>query len=128
MFDSSLLVPVPATISPILPHELVERILLLLDIKSVLTCRLGNREFNELIQSSTLVQYFLACEAAGVINNPQSSLSYPERLEALKKREDAWKNLKPMFETTIKVNHQSSPISPIYGLTGGGYFLDDENL
>ncbi|KIL61112.1 hypothetical protein M378DRAFT_865933 [Amanita muscaria Koide BX008] len=43
-----------------LPRELVECILLLLDVDSMLTCRLVNREFNEIIQSSTLFQDFLA--------------------------------------------------------------------
>ncbi|KAM6501846.1 hypothetical protein JOM56_001823 [Amanita muscaria] len=118
--------PVPATISLTLPRELMERILLLLDIEHILTCRLVNREFNESIQSSMLLQYFLACTAAGVIDNPRSSLSYAERLEALGKREDAWRNLNPVFEMTIEVNHPPSSIST-YGLTGGAYFLKDSN-
>ncbi|KAM6499991.1 hypothetical protein JOM56_005499 [Amanita muscaria] len=106
------------------PQELVERILLLLDTNSMLTCRLINREFNDIIQSSTLLQYLLACTIAGVIDNPSSPLSYGERLEALLKREEAWRTLKPVFETLIKVNHQ--PYS-IHGLTEGTYFLDDYN-
>ncbi|KIL70493.1 hypothetical protein M378DRAFT_156644 [Amanita muscaria Koide BX008] len=76
-------ISVPATISPTLPRELVERTLLLLDTKSVLKCRLVNREFNAIIQSSTLLQYYLACTAAGVVDNPQSPLSYAERLDCL---------------------------------------------
>ncbi|KAM6497484.1 hypothetical protein JOM56_007957 [Amanita muscaria] len=115
--------PVPATISLTLPRELVERILLLLDTKSMLKCRLVNREFNATIQSSTLAQYYLACKAAGVVDNPQSPLSYAERLEALKKREDAWRKLKPVFETTIKVIDQSTS----YELTAGNYLLSDKN-
>ncbi|KAM6495009.1 hypothetical protein JOM56_009632 [Amanita muscaria] len=87
-----------------LPRELVERILLLLDAKSMLKCRRVNREFNAIIQSSTLVQYYLACKAAGVVDNPQSPLSYTARLEALKKREDAWRKLKPVFETTTDID------------------------
>ncbi|KIL66426.1 hypothetical protein M378DRAFT_160889 [Amanita muscaria Koide BX008] len=118
--------PVPATISLTLPRELMERVLLLLDIEHILTCRLVNREFNKSIQSSMLLQYFLACRAAGVIDNPRSSLSYAERLEALGKREDAWRNLNPVFEMTIEVNHPPSSIST-YGLTGGAYFLKDSN-
>ncbi|KIL58177.1 hypothetical protein M378DRAFT_86867 [Amanita muscaria Koide BX008] len=116
--------PVPTTISLAPPRELVECILLLLDTKSMLTCRLVNREFNDIIQSSTLLQYRLACTAAGVIDNPRSPLSYAERLEALLEREDAWRKLKPVFETTIKVNHQ--PWS-IYELTGGRFFLSNNN-
>ncbi|KIL65000.1 hypothetical protein M378DRAFT_556245 [Amanita muscaria Koide BX008] len=111
---------IPATISLALPRELVERILLLLasDTRSMLECRLVNREFNAIIQSSTLVQYYLACNAAGVIDNPQSPLSYAERLEALKMREDAWRKLKPVFEMTIDRDH----FSAVYRLTAGYYF------
>ncbi|KIL68576.1 hypothetical protein M378DRAFT_158394 [Amanita muscaria Koide BX008] len=116
--------PVSATISLTLPRELVERILLLLDTKSILKSRLVNREFNAIIQSSTLVQYYLACTAAGVIDNPQSPLSYAERLEALKKREGGWRKLTPMFETTIKPIDQPSTL---YELAGGSYFLTDEH-
>ncbi|KIL58901.1 hypothetical protein M378DRAFT_85790, partial [Amanita muscaria Koide BX008] len=47
------------------------------------------------------------------------------RLEALEKREDAWRKLEPVFETTIQVNHQ--PFGN-HGLTAGTYFLDDNNL
>ncbi|KIL65581.1 hypothetical protein M378DRAFT_518746 [Amanita muscaria Koide BX008] len=82
----------------------------------MLKCRLVNREFNAIIQSSTMVQYYLACEAAGVIDNPQSSLSYAERLEALKKREDAWRKLKPVFEMTMDVGRCES-----WELTAGYY-------
>ncbi|KAM6495007.1 hypothetical protein JOM56_009630 [Amanita muscaria] len=110
-------------ISLALPHELMERILLLLDTKSMLKCRLVNREFNAIIQSSTLVQYYLACKAAGVIDNPQSPLSYAERLEALKKREDAWRKLKPMFETTMDIDEGAEGG---YELTAG-YFCRGQN-
>ncbi|KIL62092.1 hypothetical protein M378DRAFT_804991 [Amanita muscaria Koide BX008] len=115
---------VPAPTPLILPHELVERIFLLLDTKSVLRSRLVNREFNAIIQSSTSVQYYLACEAAGVIDNPQSPLSYGERLEALKQREDAWRKLKPAFETTIKTNDLPSAL---YDLSAGNLFRLDKN-
>ncbi|KAM6497452.1 hypothetical protein JOM56_007925 [Amanita muscaria] len=107
-----------------LPHELVECIFLLLDTESMLKCRLVNREFNAIIQSSTSVQYYLACKAADVIDNPQSPLSYAGRLEALKKREDAWRKLTPVFETTIKTIDQPSTL---YELSEGNYFLSDEN-
>ncbi|KIL63942.1 hypothetical protein M378DRAFT_163905 [Amanita muscaria Koide BX008] len=116
--------PVSSLISLTFPRELVERILLLLDPKSILICRLVNRRFNEIIRSSTLLQYALACKAADVIDNPRSTISCAERLEALEKREDAWRTLKPVFKMTIKVKHQPSAI---YGLTEGAYFLDDHN-
>src|SRR3981081_554182 len=111
-------------VSLTLPRELLERIILLLETKSMLKCRLVNREFNAIIQSSTSVQYYLTCKAAGVIDNPQSTLSYAERLEALKKREDAWRKLEPVFETTIKVDDE---MLPVYELTAGNFFLCDKN-
>ncbi|KAM6489627.1 hypothetical protein JOM56_014949 [Amanita muscaria] len=89
----------------------------------MLKCRLVNREFDATIQSSTLAQYYLACQAAGVVDNPRSPLSYAERLEALKKREDAWRKLKPVFETTIKVDQP--PAS--FEVTAGNYFLNDKD-
>ncbi|KAM6499833.1 hypothetical protein JOM56_005341 [Amanita muscaria] len=91
----------------------------------MLTCKLVNREFNEIIQSS-LLQYFLACKIGGVIDNPQPPLSYAERFEALKKREDAWRKLKPVFEMTISVNRQR--FSRICRSTEGVLFLGDHNL
>ncbi|KAM6499896.1 hypothetical protein JOM56_005404, partial [Amanita muscaria] len=108
-----------------LPRELVERIFLLLDTKSMLTCRLVNRDFNKILQSSMLL-YSVACKAAGVIDNPRSPLSYAERLDALLKREDAWRNLKPVFEMTIKVDHQP-PLGSIYAVAEGAYFMNDRN-
>ncbi|KIL58182.1 hypothetical protein M378DRAFT_86879, partial [Amanita muscaria Koide BX008] len=107
-----------------LPRELVERILLLLDTESMLTCGLVNREFNEIIQSSTLLQYSLACKAAAVVDNSRSSLSYAERLQALKKREEAWRKLKPVFEMTIDTH---STTSSICRSTEGVYFMTDDN-
>jgi hypothetical protein len=91
----------------------------------MLTCRLVNREFNEIIQSSTLLQYSLACKAAAVVDNPRSSLSYAERLEALKKREGAWRKLKPVFEMTIDDTHSAT--SSICRSTEGVYFITDDN-
>ncbi|KAM6499814.1 hypothetical protein JOM56_005322 [Amanita muscaria] len=108
-----------------LPYELMERILLLLPAEYVQICRLVNRALNETIQSSTLLQYFQACQAAGVIDNPRSSLSYAERLQALKKRAEAWRKLKPVFEMTILDTH--SPTSSICRSTEGVYFITDDN-
>ncbi|KAM6499756.1 hypothetical protein JOM56_005264 [Amanita muscaria] len=110
-----------------LPHELVERILLLLSTKSVQTCRLVNSALNEIIQSSALLQYFQACEDAGVVDNPRSPLSYAERLEVLKMREEAWRKLKPAFEMTIidSINPQTAHI---YRSTEGVYFFPDDDL
>jgi hypothetical protein len=98
-----------------LPRELLKQILLLPDLPSILSCRLINKEFNAVIQSSTLLQYRQAGSAAGIINKPHCNLSYTEHLEAFKGRENTWVGLKPMFTKTGKVNHTMSK-SRICGL------------
>ncbi|KIL63085.1 hypothetical protein M378DRAFT_733558 [Amanita muscaria Koide BX008] len=123
--DDDYPLPAAATISMTLPRELVERILLLLHTRYILACRLVSKEFNEIIQSSTLLQYLLACKAAGVADNPRSPLSYAERLEALEKREDSWRKLKPVYDTTISLNRQKASAS--HGSIEGVYFVRDDN-
>ncbi|KAM6499846.1 hypothetical protein JOM56_005354 [Amanita muscaria] len=123
--DDDYPLPAAATISMTLPRELVERILLLLHAEYILACRLVSKEFNEIIQSSTLLQYFLVCKAAGVADNPRSPLSYAERREALEKREDAWRQLKPVFDMTISLNRQKASAS--HGSIEGVYFVRDDN-
>ena len=78
-----------------------------------------------IIRSSTRLQYRQACAAACVIDNPRCNLSYAERLQALKRRENAWVRVTPIFSKTVKVDHVTSEIC---GLSAGVYFLGDSNL
>ncbi|KAF8335199.1 hypothetical protein F5887DRAFT_892119, partial [Amanita rubescens] len=107
-----------------LPPDLLERILLQLDGQDVITCSLISRQFNIFIRSSIILQYRIACHAAGVVDNPHCKLSYPERHEALSKREMAWRRLQPVFTKTFDVPHVPSSL---YDLTSGIYCSDVEN-
>src|SRR6266550_6591065 len=107
-----------------LPDELIEQILLQLDPQDIRTCKLISREFNVFIRSSIVLQYLLACQAAGVIDNPHCNLPYADRYEVLLKREKAWSKLQPAFTTTFDATKEPSSI---YDLTAGAFLLGDVN-
>ena len=107
-----------------LPQELIEQILLLLDPQDITNCKLISREFNVFIRSSIVLQYLLACHAAGVLNNPNCNLPYADRYEALLKREKAWSRLQPVFKMTFDAIKEPSTI---YDLTAGAFLLGDVN-
>ncbi|KAF8334357.1 hypothetical protein F5887DRAFT_991429 [Amanita rubescens] len=107
-----------------LPHELIEQILLKLDPKDIRNCKLISSEFNDFICSSIVLQYLLACQVAGVIDNPHCNLSYADRYDLLLKREKAWSSLQPVFTTTFDATNEPSSI---YDLTAGTFLLGDVN-
>ncbi|KAF8344628.1 hypothetical protein F5887DRAFT_969911 [Amanita rubescens] len=107
-----------------LPHELIEQILLKLDPKDIRNCKLISSQFNDFICSSIVLQYLLACQVAGVIDNPHSNLSYADRYDRLLKREKAWSSLQPVFTTTFDATNEPSSI---YDLTAGTFLLGDVN-
>ncbi|KAK2463307.1 hypothetical protein APHAL10511_004962 [Amanita phalloides] len=110
-----------------LPPELINHILIRLDTQTLLTCRLLSHELNTLILSSPVLQYLIACDKAGVRDNPdpRCTLSYAERLAVLKTREHAWDYVQPQFTSIFNVKHEPSTI---YDLTAGAYLLGDSNL
>jgi len=107
-----------------LPLELIAHILSKTSPNDLLACKLINKYFYNLIQSSILLQYHLALDSAKATDNPYSSLSSSERLKALKDSESAWAFLRPKLTATIPVPHNPSGI---YDLTGGVYLLGNAN-
>ena len=73
--------------------ELVDAILLFLPPHQLVDIRLCSRWFNDFIKRSSLAQYRIECWAAGVVDDLLPGLSYPDRLAALRRREDAWHTL-----------------------------------
>ncbi|KAF8329212.1 hypothetical protein F5887DRAFT_1142549 [Amanita rubescens] len=108
-----------------LPLDLREQILVQLDGQDIRTCTLLSKEFNVFIRSSIVLQYLIACHAAGVVDNPRCKLSYAERYEALLKREEAWYRFQPVFTETFDV--QSERQFGIHRLSAGIYLLGDNN-
>jgi hypothetical protein len=105
-----------------LPLELVTRILSFLYIPDLVSCQLTDRFLFNVIKDSVLLRYLIATEAACVEDNPHCNLSLSERLEQLKRREEAWSCCRIDFRREVPLQRKSTSI---YDLTGGVYLLGD---
>lgn len=105
-----------------LPVELILRILSFLNLPGLIATRSTSRLFYQIIDTSVLLQYIMSMQAYGVEDNAESTLNVAERLDRLRKHEDAWSNLKIAFTKTIDVHN---PTSGIYDLTSGVYLLGE---
>lgn len=76
-----------------LPVELLAKILGDLDIFTLTLCRFVSRSFNNLIKSSSLLQYKLELGLAGVESNPTCTIGLSERLDAVRSYRRGWENL-----------------------------------
>ncbi|KAJ2924979.1 hypothetical protein H1R20_g12114, partial [Candolleomyces eurysporus] len=103
-----------------LPSEIITSILENLSLHGLVTCKQTCKKFKELYDSSSQLQYIAELEIAGMKDNPYCSMSVSERLESLRKREDAWAALQPDFSATIAI-----PKAPagIYDVTPNTYLL-----
>jgi hypothetical protein len=73
-----------------LPEELVILILSFLPLLDLTACQRTNRSLYHLVKNSILLQYCIACQAAGVKDNPYSQIPVSKRLLLLEDRESAW--------------------------------------
>ncbi|KAI6108453.1 hypothetical protein EDD16DRAFT_1619560 [Pisolithus croceorrhizus] len=77
----------------ILPLELIIKIFMMLDYRSLLTCQQVCHLFNTLIAGSSPLQYALELAIAGKQDNPLSSFDFSHKLAALRRYQDAWGTL-----------------------------------
>jgi F-box domain len=84
------------------PVELVIDILLHLSLHDLTTCRRVNRTLNSIINDSQAIQHLIDTVVAGVVDNPNSTLSLSERRAALARRQKAWDTGTPQCITTGK--------------------------
>ncbi|KAH8096622.1 hypothetical protein BXZ70DRAFT_945409 [Cristinia sonorae] len=86
-----------------LPHELLENILLQTDVESLTRCRQVSRSFNEIITSSSMIQYRIELAMDGFEDNPEGrpDWSVQERLEALRSRRSGWKTMQPTYRRVV---------------------------
>lgn len=103
-----------------LPSEILTGILANLSLHGLVTCKQTCKKLKELYDSSSQLQYIAELEIAGMIDNPYCSMNVAERLEMLRKREDAWAALQPGFSTTIPI---PKPAAGIYDVTPNNYLL-----
>lgn len=100
--------------------ELAIRILSYLSLPDIFACQRTHSALNKLIKNSTLVQYHIATQLAGVDDNPWSRVGVHERLERLALQEAGWAQHEFDFLRKIPIMHDHSGT---YELTGGVYLL-----
>lgn len=107
-----------------LPPELIQQILCLLNPHDLLSCQLTCKDLYILIRESVVLQYHIGLILAKAEDNPCSVAPLSEKLNDLRRSEDAWGTLEPRFSVSVPVLHNPSGI---YDLTGGTYLLGNIN-
>jgi F-box domain len=102
-----------------LPTELLIHTLTFLPLPDLLSCKRVNRFIHSVVAQSVLLQYVIEAKAAGVEDNPRSTLTVSDRLALLRRREAAWAKFKINFH--IRMPPLGQRPSGIYDLTGGVY-------
>ena len=96
-----------------LPTELVIKILSYLSLHDLVSCRLVDRELNDIINGSAL-QYQIDTAIAGVVDNPSSTLSLDARRRALARRQVAWDTCQPQKTISESMKGDYMDITPKY--------------
>ncbi|KAH8096620.1 hypothetical protein BXZ70DRAFT_326759 [Cristinia sonorae] len=102
-----------------LPNELLEKILLQTDVKSIARCRRVSRSFDAIITESPEIQYKVELTLDGFVDNPsgQPQWSTRDRLDALRSRRSAWKSMQPTYRRSI------TSVKLVYPGSSGEYDL-----
>ena len=108
-----------------LPLEVIDAILSHVEPRQLLDVRLCCRGLNAAVQRSPLAQYRLECFASGVEDDLDFGLSYMERLELIRRREERWRTLSPKNRVDINVPFKTSGV---YDFTGGVFVLGRKPL
>jgi len=103
-----------------IPSELIGYILLGVSAHDVISCQCTCRTLCNLICSDSALRYLVQLERFGVTDDIRPGLSYPERLNLLEKREEAWAMLDFCRSVQITVPFHSTGI---YDFTGGAFLL-----
>jgi hypothetical protein len=83
-------------------------------LTDLLACKLVCRTFHQVFKDSTRLEYRIALERAGMINNSCCDLPTPTRLKMLRERERAWGHFDwKSFTPDIGVPAPSSPLQEV---------------
>lgn len=103
-----------------IPSEVIGYILLKLSAHDVISCQRTCRTLCNLVRSNSALRYLIQLERFGAIDDMRPGLSYPERLDLLERREEAWAMLDFCRSVHITVPFNSTSI---YDFTGGAFLL-----
>ncbi|KAI0295663.1 hypothetical protein B0F90DRAFT_1927449 [Multifurca ochricompacta] len=90
-------------------HEIVVRILGSLNVKELLACRSTSRRLRDIISNSMVLQYHIRLAASGMRDGPSSEVSTRERMAALEKYNEAWRELAWSSYDTIDIPASGMP-------------------
>jgi hypothetical protein len=96
------------------PEIFVEIFLEVHHLTDLLACKLVCRTFHQVFKDSTRLEYRIALERAGMINNSCCNLPTNTRIKMLRERERAWGHFDwKSFTTDIGVPQPSSPLHEV---------------
>jgi hypothetical protein len=104
-----------------LPPEIINTILSRLHPRDIIHARTACKQLHNSVVASSLLQYILECYANGVADDLRPGLAYSERLDHLRRREAAWRSLKPVDTYTVPVPFTTGGL---YDFTDGMFVLN----
>ncbi|KAH9027579.1 hypothetical protein EDB84DRAFT_1563384 [Lactarius hengduanensis] len=106
------------TLSP----ELLVQIISYLSFKDIISCEVSCRHLNSVIKNSVLLKYLKEAGRTGVYDPLTPGLTFPERIEKLRRWEKAWEDL-DIPETTARVTFDLDIWSPLIGSLHNGHLV-----
>ncbi|KZV72251.1 hypothetical protein PENSPDRAFT_751148 [Peniophora sp. CONT] len=103
-----------------IPPEIWHEALIYLDPSDLLRLRLVSHWMLNILSDSSYAQYLIECFSSGVYDPLHSGLSYSERLEIIRRRESAWRTMRPVRRFDVPIGFKASGL---YDLTGGTFLL-----
>ncbi|TFY70926.1 hypothetical protein EVG20_g2079 [Dentipellis fragilis] len=106
--DGSSQSPPPSTTAKLfllsIPPEIIHRILEYLDDHSLVVCQQVCHKFRSIVRRSSALQYQLQLAASGAHDGPKGPLSAAERLDTLRRYNDAWRQFEWTKSTSERIS------------------------
>src|SRR6266702_762128 len=106
------------TLSP----ELLVQIISYISFKDIISCEVSCRHLNSVVKNSVLLKYLKEAGRTGVYDPLTPGLTFPERIEKLRRWEKAWEDL-DIPETTARVTFDLDIWSPLIGSLHNGHLI-----
>ncbi|KAF8589154.1 hypothetical protein K439DRAFT_1629060 [Ramaria rubella] len=101
-----------------LPVELIIRVLRFLPFKDIVICSGVSRQFREVIETSSTLEYILELGLCGLVESDPGNFTTAERLHRLREREYAWSTLTWKSSKKVPVDQKY-----IFWELCGGFFI-----
>ena len=106
------------TLSP----ELLVQIISYLSFKDIISCEMSCRHLKSIVKNSFQLKYLKEAGRSGVYDPLTPGLTFPERIEKLRRWEKAWEDLN-IPETTARITFDLDIWSPLIGSLHNGHLV-----